>query len=84
MPISDLIKLSRISAISRKREPALVELAVAQPFVDQVADQPFEPRGRWVGKGPAGTLDRVGDHQDGGLAGLRLGTRIAIGAFRHG
>ena len=66
-----------------KRESALIELSVAQPFVDQFADQPFEPgRGR-VGKGATGALDGVGDHQDGRLAGLRLGAGIAVRRFKH-
>ena len=56
-------------------QAALVELAVAEPLVDQVADQALDPRRGRLGERPAGALDGVGDHQDAGLLGLRLGAR---------
>src|SRR5438105_9918078 len=54
-------------------QAALVELAVVEPLLDQLADQALDPgRGR-LREGPAGALDGVGDHQDARLLGLRLG-----------
>src|SRR5215213_9567244 len=60
-------------------QPALVELSVAKPLLDEVADQALDPCGGGLREGPAGALDRVGDHQDAGLLRLRLGARVAEG-----
>src|SRR5262249_14108620 len=65
-------------------EAALVELAVAQPLIDEVADQALQPGGRRVGEGAAGAFDGVGDHEDGGLSCLGPGPRISVRAFRDG
>src|SRR5688572_25236520 len=62
-------------------QPALVELAVSQSLLDEVADQALDPCGGGLREGPAGALDRVGDHQDAGLLRLRLGARVAEGAL---
>ncbi len=81
MPISDLIRLSRISPISRRVSPHSSNWPSREPLLDQVADQALDPGGGRLGEGPAGALDGVGDHQDAGLLGLRLGPGIAERAF---
>ena len=66
-----------------ERQTALVELPSLQTPLGEVADEAFNPAGRGVDQGPAGDFHGVGQHQHGGLLGLRLGARIAD-ERRHG
>ncbi len=64
-----------------ERQPALVELAIVETLVDEVAAEPLDPRGRRLREGPAGALDGVGHHQDGRFFGLRFRARVAERPF---
>ena len=64
-----------------QRQAALVELAVEQPLHGDLVDQALDARGRRLDQRAAGALHGVGQHQHGGLLGLRLGAGIAEGAL---
>ena len=67
-----------------QRQVALVELAVADPLLDDPRDH--RPDGRLVARRQRadGRLDAVGEHDQGGLAGLRLGPGMAEPALVDG
>ena len=66
--------LDAVELVQRQR--ALIELAISDARAHQPVDQGANPLGRGILQGAGRRFDRVGEHDDRRLPGLRLRTRI--------
>jgi hypothetical protein len=66
-----------------QREAAFFELPVQQALERDVVHQALEPRGRRIHERPARAFAGIGQHQNRGFLGLRLGAGIAEARFVH-
>ena len=80
--MSDLIRLSRISAISRRVSPHSSNWPSRRRLSIKSLTSPSSRAGVGSERRSAGAFDGIGNHQDGSLLGLRLRARVAVSVFR--